>query len=147
MNHDLYKMLFDKNPDGSVTYSMEDLEVITQEDNKQQADLRELILQDYTVLLEEIRKRIIGIATFADNNEKTAVRILYEYDNSNTPCAVVSIYLWGEKLNDALLFVKEEKIGNWTCSEASSHNFNFSLPVTKDIYRQASHIEFGIPLL
>ncbi len=147
MNHDLYKMLFDRNPDGSVSYSMEDMEIITDEDNKQQADIRELILQDYTVLLEEIRKRIIGIATFADNNEKTAVRISYEYDNSNTPCAVVSIYLWGEKLNDALLFAKEEKIGNWTVSESTSHRFNFLLPVTADISRQANQIEFGIPLV
>ena len=106
-----------------------------------------MILQDYTVLLEEIHKRIIGIATFADNNEKTAVRISYEYDSNNIPCAVVSIYLWGEKLNDALLFSKEEKIGNWTCSEATSHNFNFSLPVTKEIYRQANHIEIGIPVV
>ena len=43
MNYDLYKMLSDRNPDGNVSYSMEDMEIITDEDNKQQAALRNLI--------------------------------------------------------------------------------------------------------
>ena len=147
MYHDLYKMLFDRNPDGSVSYSVEDMEIITEEDNNAQVALRNLILQDYTVLLEEIRRRIAGIATFAYDDEKKAIRISLDHSYSAPSCAVVLVDLWGEKLEETQLFEKDEVIGNWTCSDASSHRFYFHLPVTKEISRQASQIEFGIPLV
>ena len=144
MNRDLYKMLFDRNPDGSVSYSMEDMEIITEEDNKQQAALRSLIMPDYTVLLEEVRKRIDGIARFAYDDEKQAVRISFDHSYSGSSCAVALVDLWGEKLEETQLFEKDEVIGNWTCSDASSHRFYFHLPVTNEISRQASQIELGI---
>lgn len=144
MNHDLNKMLSDRNPDGSVLFSVEDMEIITEEDNNAQVALRNLILQDYTVLLEEIRKRIDGIATFADNNENNAVRVSFDTDCNGTPCAVILVDFWGEKLEETQLFEKDEVIGHWTCSDASSHRFYFHLPVTNEISRQASQIELGI---
>ena len=144
MNHDLNKMLFDRNPDGSVSYSMEDMEIITEEDNNAQAALRDLILQDYTVLLEEIRKRIDGIARFAYDDEKQAVRISFDHSYSGSSCAVVLVDLWGEKLEETQLFEKDEIIGNWTCSDASSHRFYFHLPVTEEISRKSAFISLGV---
>ena len=147
MNYDLYKMLSDRNPDGNVSYSMEDMEIITEEDNKQQGAFRNLIMPDYTVLLEEVRKRISGIATFAFNKETSATRISFQYNRNEPSYAIVLVELWGEKLNDVQLFAKDEKIGNWTVSESTSHRFNFLLPVATDVSRQANQIEFGIPLI
>lgn len=144
MNHDLYKMLFDRNPDGSVSYSMEDMEIITDEDNKQQAAFRNLIMPDYTVLLEEIRKRMTGIAKFAYDDEKQAVRISFENNYSEGSCAVVLVYLWGEKLEENQLFKTNDKVGNWTCSDASSHTFYFHLPVTEEISRKSALISLGV---
>ena len=144
MNRDLYKMLSDRNPDGSVSYLMEDMEIITEEDNNAQAALRDLILQDYTVLLEEIRKRIDGIATFADNNEKNAVRVSFDTDCNGTPCAVILVDFWGEKLDESKPFEENDSIGNWTCFEVRNNRFYFRLPVTKEISRQACKIELGI---
>ena len=144
MNHDLNKMLFDRNPDGSVSYSREDMEIITEEDNNAQAALRDLILQDYTVLLEEIRKRIDGIARFAYDDEKQAVRISLDHNYSGSSCVVVLVDLWGEKTDETQLFEKDEQIGNWTCSVENGHRFYFYLPVSKEISCQASQIELGI---
>ena len=144
MNHDLYKLLFDRNPDGSVSYSMEDMEIITEEDNNAQAALRDLILQDYIILLDEIRKRMTGIAKFAYDDEKQAVRISFENNYSEGSCAVVLVYLWGEKLEENQLFKTNDKVGNWTCSDASSHTFYFHLPVTEEISRKSALISLGV---
>ena len=65
MKHELYKMLFDRNPDGSVTYTPEDMEKITEENDFEQAAHQILLGDAFNKLLDEIEKRIDGVAEFA----------------------------------------------------------------------------------
>jgi hypothetical protein len=77
MKYQMYKILTDCNSDGSVSYSREDMEIIADEHQFEQNFIKEYLGESYDTLLNEIRKRITGIADFAYNDEnEAAVRIL-----------------------------------------------------------------------
>ena len=164
MKHEMYKMLYESNPDGSVTYTPEDIKIINEEREKDRLDLINLISKDYTIILKEIRKRMVGVAEFPHNDEASGVEFYFQsaplhfgrrYIDSNgishceneeaePPTCRLYVSLWGEKLNDIHLFEKGEKIGNWICVEAGTHRFDFVMPVSEDISRQASRIQLGL---
>ena len=138
MKHDLAKMLFDRNPDESVTYDREDWEIITREYNENQSKLKELIGTAYDELLNNVKSRMDGIANFADGNEEEAVSFhldsKHDFTNPVQNFLQLSISLWGEKLNDVqTLYAKDEQVGEWICSISTSHRFAFTMPITKKL--------------
>lgn len=164
MKYEIYKILFDSNPDGSITYTQEDIKIINEEREKERLELINLIYKDYSILLNEIRKRIVGVAKFPHNDEATGVDLFFqsanilhgkgyvdchgksqcENEEVEPPTCRLSVSLWGEKLNAIHLFEKGEQIGNWICSEANTHSFVFVMPVSEDVSRQASQIRAGL---
>ncbi len=163
MKHEMYKMLYESNPDGSVTYTPEDIQKINEERENDRLDLINLIFEDYTILLKELRRRMIRVAKFPHDDEATGVSLSFQspplnlrgrYVDSNgkshcineeeePPTCRLSVSLWGEKLNTIHLFEKDEKIGNWICAEANTHTFTFVMPVSEEISRQATRIQLG----
>ena len=75
MKHQILKILTDRNPDGSVTYSPEDMEIITNEYLDEQNFIKDYLGESYNMLLDEIKKRIDGIAEFAYNDEEQAIHL------------------------------------------------------------------------
>lgn len=144
MNHSLYKMLFDQNPDGSVSYSREDLEKITEEINSEQAAFKALLGDSFKILLEEIQKRIDGIAEFAYGDKNQASQVYFNYANTaSSPydIATVHIYLWGDKLNQIKIFHDGEKIDLWEfSSQSTSHQLIFTRKVSNDLATKASSL-------
>ena len=139
MKHEIYKMLFERNPDGSVNFDPKDMN----EHELEQKVFASLLGNDFNLLLAEIESRINGIATFADNDKASATQILFEYKDalsSPSPCwiATVSIDLWGEKLDEVNICKKGERIGSWELSkESGSHRLIFIKEVPKEIARKA----------
>ena len=68
MKHEIYKFLTDRNPDGSVTYSQEDMKIIADEYQDEKNFIKDYLGESYNILLAEIRERITGIADFANNS-------------------------------------------------------------------------------
>jgi hypothetical protein len=139
------KILFDKNPDGSVTFTREDMEIITQEYNDKQSILKMLIGNAYDELINDLKKRITDVAEFAYSDENDAVdfSVGNDFDDASQSSHYffrVSVALWGEKLNQKLLYEKGEQIGEWTCLEASSHRFEFMLFTTKEVWLQTNSL-------
>ena len=127
MKHQIFKILTDRNPDGSVTYSPEDMEIITNEYLDEQNFIKDYLGESYNILLAEIRKRITGIAEFAYNDEDSG--------NIGDDKYFVRIYisLWGEALNQHQVCQCGEKIGEWTCSqETTSHRLVFTHDANKE---------------
>ena len=135
MKHQIFKMLTDRNPDGSVTYSEEDMEIIAEEYQDEQNFIKDYIGESYNILLDEIKKRIDGIAKFAYNDESRAVHLQAASGSVREEKYFVriSISLWGEALNQYPVCKCGEKIGEWTCDQATtSHNLVFTLDVDKE---------------
>ena len=135
MKHQIFKILTDRNPDGSVTYSQEDMEIISEEYQFEQNFIKEYIAEAYDILLNEIRKRIVGIAEFAYNDEEQAVHL--ETDSGRFRddrfFVRISISLWGELLNQHQVCQCGEKIADWVCDQATtSHTMVFTLDVDKE---------------
>ena len=143
MKHQTYKMLFERNPDGSVTFDQKDMEIITEEHESEQKEFASLLGDDFNLLMNEIESRIHGIATFADNDKASATHIYFGYEDalsSPSQCgiATVSIDLWGEKLNEVKICKDGERIGSWELSkESGSHRLIFIKEVPKEIARKA----------
>ena len=137
MKHELYKMLFDRNPDGSVTYTPEDMEKITEENDFEQAAHQILLGDAFNKLLDEIEKRIDGVAEFAHGDRNHASWVDYDYaDERNAPYGIASIRidLWGEKLNQIRLCQEGEIIENWRFSEKSdSHTLIFTRKIPREM--------------
>lgn len=139
IKHDVFKMLYDQNPDGSVTYTKNDMKIITEEFEAQQKQRAALLGDDYNSLIAEIESRIKGIATYADEDKASAVQVNFEYpDMQSSDCiAKVSIWLWGEKLNQVRICHEGEMIGPWELSkESTSHDLIFTKKIPKEIIRQ-----------
>ena len=135
MKHEIYKFLTDRNPDGSVTYSQEDMEIIADEYQDEQNFIKDYLGESYNILLVEIRKRITGIAEFAYNDEDRAVHLMADSGNIGDDKYFVRIYisLWGEALNQHQVCQCGEKIGEWTCSqETTSHRLVFTHDADKE---------------
>ena len=135
MKHEIFKMLTDRNPDGSVTYSQEDMEIIAEEYQDEQNFIKDYIGESYNILLDEIKKRIDGIAEFAYNDEDQAVHLQAASGSiwEEKYFVRISISLWGETLNQNPVCKCGEKIGEWTCDQATtSHNLVFTLDVDKE---------------
>ena len=133
MKHQILKILTDRNPDGSVTYSPEDMEIISEEYQDEQNFIKDYIGESYNILLDEIKKRIDGIAEFAYNDEDIAVHL--DSGNIDDDKYFVRIYisLWGEALNQHQVCQCGEKIGEWTCSqETTSHRLVFTHDADKE---------------
>ena len=58
MKYQMYKFLTDRNPDGSVTYSQEDMEIITDEHQFEQNFIKDYLGEAYGILLNEIRNKL-----------------------------------------------------------------------------------------
>ena len=56
MKHEIFKILTDCNPDGSVTYSQEDMEIITNEYQDEQNFIKDYLGESYNILLDEVKK-------------------------------------------------------------------------------------------
>ena len=135
MKYEMYKFLTDRNPDGSVSYSQEDMEIIADEHQFEQNFIKEYIAEAYDVLLNEIRKRIVGIAEFAYNDENEAVHLMVDSGEMGDDRYFVriSISLWGEALNQHQVCQCGEKIADWVCDQATtSHTMVFTLDVDKE---------------
>ena len=135
MKYELYKFLTDRNPDGSVTYSEEDMEIIADEYQDEQSFIKDYLGESYDILLAEIKKRIDGIAKFAYNDESRAVH-LQAASGSVTEekyFVRISISLWGEALNQHSVCECGEKIGEWVCDRATtSHTLVFTQDADKE---------------
>ena len=97
--------------------------------------IKEYIAETYDALLNEIRKRITGIAEFAYNDEDRAVHLMADSGNIGDDKYFVRIYisLWGEALNQHQVCQCGEKIGEWTCSqETTSHRLVFTHDADKE---------------
>ncbi len=137
MKYEMYKFLTDRNPDGSVSYSQEDMEIITDEHQFEQNFIKEYLGESYDVLLNEIRKRIVGIAEFAYNDENDAVHLMADSGEVGSDKYFVRIYisLWGEALNQHQVCKCGEKIEEWTCSqETTSHRLVFTHDADRDFF-------------
>ena len=135
MKYEMYKFLTDRNPDGSVSYSQEDMEIISEEYQFEQNFIKEYIAEAYDILLNEIRKRIVGIAEFAYNDEEQAVHLETDCGRFRDDRFFVriSISLWGELLNQHQVCQCGEKIADWVCDQATtSHTMVFTLDVDKE---------------
>ena len=135
MKHQIFKILTDRNPDGSVTYSQEDMEIITDEHQFEQNFIKDYLGEAYGILLNEIRKRIVGIAKFAYNDENRAVHLMVGSGRMRDERYFVriSISLWGELLNQHQVCQCGEKIADWVCDQATtSHTMVFTLDVDKE---------------
>ena len=135
MKYEMYKFLTDRNPDGSVTFSPEDMEIITNEYQDEQNFIKDYLGESYNMLLDEIKKRIDGIAEFAYNDEDQAVHLQAASGSiwEEKYFVGISISLWGEALNQHQVCKCGEKIGEWTCDQATtSHNLVFTLDVDKE---------------
>ena len=135
MKHQIFKMLTDRNPDGSVTYSAEDMEIIAEEYQDEQNFIKDYIGESYNILLGEIKKRIDGIAEFAYNDENDAVHLMVDSGRFRDDRFFVriSISLWGELLNQHQVCQCGEKIADWVCDQATtSHTMVFTLDVDKE---------------
>ena len=135
MKHQIFKILTDRNPDGSVTYSQEDMEIIAEEYQDEQNFIKDYIGESYNILLDEIKKRIAGIAEFAYNDEDQAVHLQAASGSiwEEKYFVRISISLWGEALNQHQVCKCGEKIGEWTCDQATtSHNLVFTQAVDKE---------------
>ena len=135
MKHEILKTLTDRNPDGSVTYSQEDMEIISEEYQDEQNFIKDYLGESYNMLLDEIKKRIDGIAKFAYNDESRAVHLLAASGSVREEKYFVriSISLWGEALNQHSVCECGEKIGEWVCDQATtSHNLVFTMDVDKE---------------
>ena len=143
MKHQTYKMLFERNPDGSVTLDQKDMEKITEEHESEQKKFAFLLGDDFNLLLAEIESRINGIATFADNDKASATHIYFGYEDalsSPSPCGIATVYidLWGEKLNEVKICKNGERIGSWELSKDSdSHRLIFVKQVPKEVAHKA----------
>ena len=143
MKHQTYKMLFERNPDGSVTLDQKDMEKITEEHESEQKYFASLLGDDFNLLITEIESRINGIATFAYNDEASATHINFSYENtlfSASPRWIATVYidLWGEKLNAVKICKDGERIGSWELSKDSdSHRLIFVKEIPKEIARKA----------
>ena len=141
MKHQIYKILTDRNPDGSVTYSPEDMEIIAEEYQDEQNFIKDYIGESYNILLDEIKKRIAGIAEFAYNDEDQAVHLQAASGSiwEEKYFVRISISLWGEALNQHQVCKCGEKIGEWTCDQATtSHNLVFTLDVDKEFVHEVA---------
>ena len=140
MKYELYKFLTDRNPDGSVTYSEEDMEIIADEYQDEQSFIKDYLGESYDILLAEIKKRIDGIAKFAYNDESRAVHLQTASGNIREEKYFVriSIRLWGELLNQHPVCKCGEKIGGWICDQSTtSHNLVFTMDVDKEFVFKA----------
>ena len=140
MKYQMYKFLTDRNPDGSVTYSQEDMEIITDEHQFEQNFIKDYLGEAYGILLNEIRKRIVGIAKFAYNNENRAVHLMVDSGKMRDERYFVriSISLWGEALNQHPVCQCGEKIGDWVCDQATtSHTKVFTLDIDNEFALKA----------
>ena len=140
MKYEMYKFLTDRNPDGSVSYSQEDMEIIADEHQFEQNFIKEYIAEAHDILLNEIRKRIVGIAEFAYNDENRAVHLMVDSGKigDDRYFVRVSICLWGETLNQYPVCQCGEKIGDWVCDQATtSHTMVFTLDVDKEFVFKA----------
>ena len=144
MKHELYKMLFDRNPDGSVTYTPEDMEKITEENDFEQAALQILLGDTFNKLLDEIEKRIDGVAEFAYGDRNHASWVDYDYvDERNAPYGIanISVGLWGEKLEQTNICQEGEVIEDWKLSEKSdSHTLIFIKKIPKELVVRAKKL-------
>ena len=141
MKHQILKILTDRNPDGSVTYSPEDMEIIAEEYQDEQNFIKDYIGESYNILLDEIKKRIAGIAEFAYNDEDQAVHLQAASGSiwEEKYFVRISISLWGEALNQHQVCKCGEKIGEWTCDQATtSHNLVFTLDVDKEFVHEVA---------
>ena len=139
MKYDIFKMLTDRNPDGSVTYSDEDMDIIEDEYRFEQNFIRNRLGGAYDILLDEIKKRIAGLAEFAYNNEDEAVHFEARSGNfgENRYYISIHIHLWGEELEHHRVCRCGEQIGKWICSsETDSHNLFFTQDVDKEFIRE-----------
>ena len=135
MKHQIFKILTNRNPDGSVTYSQEDMEIITNEYLDEQNFIKDYLGESYNMLLDEIKRRIAGIAEFAYNDEDQAVHLQADCGSiwEEKYFVRIDIRLWGEALNQYPVCKCGEKIGEWTCDQATtSHNLVFTLDVDKE---------------
>ena len=135
MKYEMYKFLTDRNPDGSVSYSQEDMEIIADEHQFEQNFIKEYIAEAYDILLNEIRKRIVGIAEFAYNDEDQAVHLQAASGSiwEEKYFVRISISLWGETLNQNPVCKCGEKIGAWICDQSTdSHRLVFTQDVDKE---------------
>jgi hypothetical protein len=135
MKYKMYKVLTDRNPDGSVSYSQEDMEIIADEHQFEQNFIKDYLGEAYGILLNEIRKRIVGIAEFAYNDENEAVHLMVDSGKMGDGRYFVriSISLWGEALNQHQVCKCGEKIADWVCDQATtSHTMVFTLDVDKE---------------
>ena len=141
MKHEIYKMLFDRNQDGSVTYDQDDMKIITEEYETEQHYFTTLLGDDFNQLLAEIESKIKGIATFAYNDKSSATHIHLGFEAalpSSSGVATVYIDLWGEKLNEINICKAGERVGNWKLSkESDSHHLLFVKQVPKEIVHKA----------
>ena len=135
MKHQIFKILTDRNPDGSVTYSQEDMEIIAEEYQDEQNFIKDYIGESYNILLDEIKKRIDGIAEFAYNDEDQAVHLQAASGSiwEEKYFVRISISLWGEALNQHQVCKCGEKIGAWICDQSTdSHRLVFTQDVDKE---------------
>ena len=135
MKYEMYKFLTDRNPDGSVSYSQEDMEIIADEHQFEQNFIKDYLGEAYGILLNEIKKRIVGIAEFAYNDENEAVHLMADSGELGSDKYFVRIYisLWGEALNQHQVCQCGEKIADWVCDQATtSHTMVFTLDVDKE---------------
>ena len=141
MKHQIFKFLTDRNPDGSVTYSQEDMEIITNEYQDEQNFIKDYLGESYNILLDEIKKRIDGIAEFAYNDEDQAIHLQTGSGDiwEEKYFIRITISLWGELLNQHQICKCGEKIGEWTCDQATtSHNLVFTLDVDKEFVHEVA---------
>lgn len=138
MKYEMYKILNDPNPDGSVSYSPEDMEIIADEQQFEQDFIKDYLGESYEVLLNEIRKRIVGIAKFAYNDENEAVHLMVDSGKTRKDNDFVRIHisLWGEALNQHPVCQCGEKIGDWVCDQATTSH---TLVFTHDVDREFAH--------
>ena len=143
MKHEIFKILTDRNPDGSVTYSQEDLEIITDEYWEEQNFIKDYLGESYNILLAEIRKRIDGIAEFAYNNEDQAVHLSTGTGRFGEKKYFIMIHisLWGEKLEQYQVCNVGEVIDKWFCSsETNSHNLIFTQDVDREFFLKTASL-------
>ena len=135
MKHQIFKILTDRNPDGSITYSPDDMEIITNEYQDEQNFIKDYLGESYNILLDEIKKRIDGIAEFAYNDEDQAIHLQTGSGDTREEKYFIriTISLWGELLNQHQICKCGEKIGAWICDQSTdSHRLVFMQDVDKE---------------
>ena len=143
MKHQIFKFLTDRNPDGSVTYSQEDMEIITNEYQDEQNFIKDYLGESYNILLDEIKKRIDGIAEFAYNDEAQAVHLQTDSGSiwDKKYFIRITISLWGELLNQHQICKCGEKIGAWICDQSTdSHCLVFTQDVDKEFVFKVTYL-------